>query len=168
MRLLSVTNHVLPGEENGDISWFYRQNQFEQQEILRQVAFKRKYWPELGNGKLSKRPKHTYPHILPDGHIRKAYYEPIANRILDYLDREKITIHTETLNLKSSQAACLNFLFPFRLDLSMGTRVFTFLFPGLREVTGIEFEYTGVVATSLIHQVWNELRTVNTGSPANS
>jgi hypothetical protein len=27
---------------------------------------------------------------------------------------------------------------------------------------------TPVVATSLIHQVWNELRTVNTVSPANS
>jgi hypothetical protein len=142
---MSIINHVLPGEENGNTSWFYRQNDFERQEILRQVKFKRRHWPELGNGKLAKLPWHTYPHILPDGHRRKAYYEPIADEILNYLDEEKIAIHTETLNLKSSQAACLNFLFPFRLDLSLATRVFKFLLPGLKEVTGIDFEYTGPI-----------------------
>jgi len=137
--------HVLPGEDGGDTSWFYRQNEFEQQEILRQIAFKRRYWPELGNGKFAKLPQHTYPHILPDGHVRKVYYEPIADKILQYLDVEDIALHTEALNLKSSQVACFNFLFPFRSDLSLATRVLQPLLPGLNSVTGIDFEYTGPI-----------------------
>lgn len=138
-------NHVLPGNPGGDTSWFFRQNQFEQQEILRQVAYKTKYWPDLGNGKFAKRPQHTYPHILPDGNVRKAFYEPFADKVLQYLENEDIALHTEALNLKSSQVACLNFLFPFRLDLSLATKVFKPLLFGLDTVTGIEFEYTGPI-----------------------
>jgi hypothetical protein len=138
-------NHVLPGYPGGDTSWFFRQNQFEQQEILRQVAYKTKYWPDLGNGKLANRPQHTYPHILPDGNVRKVFYEPIADKVLRYLGNENIALHTEALNLKSSQVACFNFLFPFRLDLSLATKVLQPLLPGLDMVTGIEFEYTGSI-----------------------
>lgn len=138
-------HHVLPGEKNGDISWFFRQNQFEQQEVLRQVAFKNKYWSDLGNGKFAKRPQHTYPHILPDGHIEKTFYKPINREILKYLEEEDIALHTEALNLKSSQAACFNFLFPFRLNLPLATRVLKPLLPGMDEVTGVEFEYTGPI-----------------------
>lgn len=137
--------HVLPGDDNGDTSWFYRQNQFEQQEILRQVAFKIKYWPKLGNGKFAKRPQHTYPHILPDGNVKKAFYEPIAEKILQYLDEENIALHTEALNLKSSQVACFNFLFPFRENLNLATEVLKPFLPGLKSVEKIEFEYTGPI-----------------------
>lgn len=140
-----VILHVLPGETGGDTSWFFRQNHFEQQEILRQVAFKNKYWPGLGNGKFAKRPQHTYPHILPDGNVRKAYYEPIADKVLQYLEEENIALHTEALNLKSSQVACFNFLFPIRRDPQLATRLLKPHFSGMDSVTGIEFEYTGPI-----------------------
>jgi hypothetical protein len=139
----TIKRHVLPGEEGGDTAWFYRQNAFEQQEIFRQVAFKRRRWPELGDGKWSKRPTYTYPHILPAGHERLAFYEPLADAILAYLAEEDIAIHSEVLNLKSSQAACLNLFFPLRQDLDLARSVLGSFLPGLREVTGIEFEYTG-------------------------
>jgi len=139
----TIKRHVLPGEEGGDTAWFYRQNAFEQQEIFRQVAFKRRRWPELGDGSASKRPTYTYPHILPAGHERLAFYGPLADAILAYLAEEDIALHSEVLNLKSSQAACLNFLFPLRQDLDLAKASLGSFLPGLREVTGIEFEYTG-------------------------
>jgi hypothetical protein len=139
----TIYNHVLPGEPGGDTTWFSRQNSFEQQEVIRQVKFKRQMWPELGNGRLSKHPDHTYPHILPDGHERDAFYPLIADRILKYFMDDEISLHTEALNLKSSQVACLNFLFPFKENLDLATRAFRNFLPGLREVTAIVFEYTG-------------------------
>ncbi len=78
----TIRRHVLPGEEGGDTTWFYRQNAFEQQDIFRQVTFKHRHWPQLGDGNFSKRPTHTYPHILPAGHERLAFYEPLADAIL--------------------------------------------------------------------------------------
>jgi len=138
-------NHVLPGEDGGDTSWFSRQNSFEQQEVVRQVAFKNNHWPDLENGSFSKRPEYTYPHILPDGNIKKVYYEPIADRDLQYLQEKDIALHTESLNLKSSQVACLNFLFPLRLDLPFAARVLRPLMPELDKITEIEFEYTGPI-----------------------
>jgi hypothetical protein len=137
------THHVLPGEQGGDVTWFYRQNSFEQQEIFRQVTFKRRHWPQLDDGRFSKRRIHIYPHILPTGHERLAFYEPLADAILFYLTEEDIAPHSEMLNLKSSQAACLNFLFPLRQDLDLAKATLGPFLLGLREVTGIEFEYTG-------------------------
>ena len=139
----NIKRHVLPGEEGGDTAWFSSQNSFEQQEIFRQVAFKRRRWPQLGDGSASKRPTYTYPHILPAGHERMAFYEPLADVVLSYLEEENIVLHSEVLNLKSSQAACLNFLFPFRQDLDLAKAALRPCLPGLREVTDIEFEYTG-------------------------
>ena len=138
-----IKRHVLPGEEGGDTAWFYRQNAFEQQEIFRQVAFKRRHWPELADGVWSKRPGYTYPHILPPGKERLAFYEPVADAILSYLSKGDIALHTEALNLKSSQVACLNFLFPLRQNPALAKFALRGFLPGLREVTGIEFEYTG-------------------------
>jgi len=143
MATASIKRHVLPGEEGGETAWFYRQNAFEQQEIFRQVAFKRCHWPELADGVWSKRPGYTYPHILPPGKERLAFHDPIADAILSYLAKEDIALHSEALNLKSSQVACLNFLFPLREDLSLAKFALRSFLPGLREVTGIEFEYTG-------------------------
>jgi len=143
MATATIKRHVLPGEDGGDTAWFYRQNAFEQQEIFRQVAFKRRRWPELDDGGSSKRPTYTYPHTLPADHERLAFYEPLADTILSYLTEEKIALHTEALNLKSSQVACLNFLFPLRQDLDLARAALRSFLPGLREVTGIEFEYTG-------------------------
>ncbi len=138
-----IKRHVLPGEDGGDTAWFYRQNSFEQQEILRQVDFKRRHWKDLGDGTFSKRPTYTYPHILPTGHERLAFYEPLADAIQSYAAENEIAIHSEVLNLKSSQAACFNFLFPLRLDLGLANAALRPLLSGLHEVMGIEFEYTG-------------------------
>ena len=135
--------HVLPGEDDGDTAWFYRQNSFEQQEILRQVGFKRRNWKDLADGRFSKRPTYTYPHILPAGHERLAFYEPLADAILSYAAEEAIAIHSEVLNLKSSQAACFNFLFPLRIDLDLANAMLLPLLSGLHKVIEIEFEYTG-------------------------
>jgi hypothetical protein len=140
---VTIKRHVLPGEEDGDAAWFYRQNAFEQQEIFRQVAFKRRRWPHLGDGKSSRYSDYTYPHILPTGHERLAFYEPLADAVLSYLAKEDIALHTEALNLKSSQVACLNFLFPLRQDPDLAKVALWSFLPGLREVTEIEFEYTG-------------------------
>ncbi len=139
----TTKRHVLPGEEGGDTTWFYRQNSFEQQEIFRQVAFKRRRWPDLDDGHASKRPTYTYPHILPAGHERLAFHVALADAILSYLTEEDIAAHTELQNLKSSQAACLNFLFPLRQDPGLAKAALRSFLPGLREVSGIEFEYTG-------------------------
>jgi len=143
MAPITIKRHVLPGEEGGDTVWFYRQNSFEQQEIFRQVAFKRQHWPQLCDGSASKRPTYTYPHILPTGHERLVFYEPLADAIFAYLAEEDIALHSEVLNLKSYQVACLNFLFPLRRDLDLAKATLRAFLPGLREVTGIEFEYTG-------------------------
>ena len=89
---VSLQRHVLPGEEGGDVAWFHRQNGFEQQEAFRQVAFKRRRWPHLPDGQSSKRPTYTYPHILPAGHERLAFYEPLAGTILSYLDENDIPV----------------------------------------------------------------------------
>ena len=142
MATANIKRHVLPGEEGGDTAWFHRQNAFEQQEIFRQVAIKRRHWPHLGDGSASKWPTHTYPHILPAGHERLAFYEPLADAILSYFGVD-VALHSEVLNLKSSQAACLNFLFPFRQDFDLAKAALRPFLSGLREVTGIEFEYTG-------------------------
>jgi hypothetical protein len=139
----TIKRHVLPGELGGDTSWFYRQNSFEQQEIFRQVVFKRRRWPHLGDGCASRRPAFTYPHILPAGHESLAFYEPLADAILSYLAKEDVALHTEALNLKSSQAACLNFLFPLQQDRDLAKSVLQPFLSGLREVARIEFEFTG-------------------------
>jgi len=140
--------HVLPGQSGGDTSWFERQNTFEQAVILHQVGFKRARWPDIEGGRFSKQPRHIYPHILPKGSERLAFCDSIADDVLNYLSQERIALHSEALNLKSSQVACLNVLFPFRQDLHLATRVFKGLFPGLATVTGIEFEYTGPTGTT--------------------
>ena len=144
---VTIKRHVLPGEESGDTAWFQRQNPFEQREVLRQVAFKRCRWPDLPDGHSSKHPTYTYPHILPAGYEGMAFYGPLADDILFYLAANDIAPHSELLNLKSSQAACFNFLFPLRQDLDLARAVLRPLLPGLREVTAVEFEYTGPEGT---------------------
>ena len=140
---VTIKRHVLPGEEGGDTDWFKGQNGFEQREIYRQVAFKRRCWPRLPDGHSSKHSTYTYPHILPAGYEGQAFYGPLADDILFYLFANDIAPHSELLNLKSSQAAGLNFLFPLHQDLDLARAMLRPLLPGLREVTGLEFEYTG-------------------------
>lgn len=138
-----MISHTLPGEPNGDTSWFWRLNPFEQRETRRQVEFKRRHLPNLPDGHSTIHPEHRYPHILPKGHLAKAFYPPMRLAVLDYLNEHQIATHTEVLNLRSSQAACWNFLFPLHEDLDLATAVFGALLPDLECVTAIEFEFTG-------------------------
>lgn len=136
-----MPKHGLPGEGGSD--WFDRLNRFEQVQTRRQVEFKRSTWPSLEDGSWSKRPDHSYPHILPVGHIDKAFFPPVAHLALEYLTGSDIALHSEILNLRSSQAACLNILFPLKLNLELAVTVLAPLLPSVRRVTDIEFEYTG-------------------------
>ena len=140
-----MTRHVLSPDTDGDTTWFARQNPFERQVIRRQVAFKHTHWPKLPDGPHVKFPAHTYPHVLPPGQERLAFYEPYATAIFNYLKTEDIAQHSEVLNLKSSQVACLNILFPLRENRDWATTVLRPVLPNVREVTSIEFEYTGPV-----------------------
>jgi len=135
----------MPGEDGGDTTWFARQNKFEQQELRHQVKYKREVLKIADDGRFAKQPEHMYPHILPDAtDLRRVFYAPLADCVLGYLTQEDIQQHTELLNLKSSQAACLNFLFPLKISTALATTVLTTA--GILEagaiVTGIEFEYT--------------------------
>ncbi len=58
------------------------------------------------------------------------------------MESENIAMHSEALNLKSSQAACFNFLLPLRQDLKLATHVLRPYFPSMGYVTNIEFEFT--------------------------
>ena len=137
-----MKRNVMP-EESGDSAWFSRFNAFEQQETRRQVEYKRRRWPELGDGVWSKNPDISYPHILPAGNLENAFYHPIARLTLDYCYRYDIQLHSEALNLKSSQVCCFNFLFPLRQDPDLAVEVLGSLLPGVDKITAIEFEYTG-------------------------
>lgn len=143
---LGIVRHVMPGDANADeknVVWFSRQNPFEQEELRRLVAFKRDILGITEDGFSSKHPNYTYPHILPAESLNQAFYSPMADPIIQYLAKENIQQHTESLNLKSSQAACLNLLFPLRQNLRLATEVLRPFLDGLVDVTGIEFEYTG-------------------------
>lgn len=139
--------HRLPSQPgNADTTWFTdRQNPFEQAVIAKQVAYKEATWPDIHNGPFSKQPSHTYPHILPTGNEQLAFYDGFALDVLDYMHANDIAVHTEALNLKSSQVACLNFLFPLKANPSLAVAVLRNLpiFSRFQSVEGIEFEYTG-------------------------
>jgi len=137
-----MRTHGLPGEP-GDTAWFERMNAFEQQETRRQVAFKRKHWPDLPDGIWAKKKgeAYTYPHIVPDRD--KALYPGIAGDVLRYFQSNNVAVHSEFLNLKSSQACCFNVLFPLHQDLALAEIALKPVLPGVKSVMAIEFEYTG-------------------------
>lgn len=134
--------HVLPGEQ-GETGWFDRQNPFEQETIKRQVAFKRARWPSLSDGRDVNNPAHSYSHILPAGCEYFSVYEPIALDLFSYLSKENIVIHSGIRNLKSSQAACFNILFPMKQDLNLAKSALGCFLANAESIVDIEFEYTG-------------------------
>ena len=134
--------HVLP-DEVGETRWFDRQNPFEQEVIKRQVKFKRTCWPGLSNGRDENYPDHLYCHILPAGCEYLSIYEPIAMDLFSYLSTANIKIHPGIRNLKSSQAACFNIMFPLKQDLRLAKLAFSSFLPNIESVDNIEFEYTG-------------------------
>ena len=137
-----MERHSLPGQ-GGRSGWFERLNRFEQQETLRQVEFRRRHWPQLPDGAWSKRPGYTYPHILPQGHLEKAFFPPIASEVLTYCSDNDVAVHSEALNLRSSQVCCFNVMFPLRENLALAKLALAPLLPGVLDVEQIEFEYTG-------------------------
>jgi len=134
-----MTRNTLP-DEGGENRWFNNLNAFEQQETRRQVDFKRRRWPGLPDGARSGR---TYPHILPDGELGKSFYPPITEAVLDYCQSSKIAVHTAALNMRSSQVCCFNVAFPLRQDLQLAKIALADVLPDVKDVTAIEFEYTG-------------------------
>jgi len=134
--------HVLPGEQ-GETEWFSRQNQFEQDTIIQQVRYKRKHYPDLVNGRDTRFSQHSYPHIFPAGCEYLSIYQPVALELFSYLSKEDIEIHSGIRNLKSSQAACFNILFPMRKDLSLAKAALGHFLSNVETIDNIEFEYTG-------------------------
>ena len=139
---MSQFEHVLPGEE-GETGWFYRQNPFEQEVIKRQVSFKRAHWPGLSDGRDANNPTHSYCHILPAGCEYLSIYKSIAIGLFSYLSKENIKIHSGIRNLKSSQAACFNILYPMKQNLILAKSAFNHYLPNVESIDNIEFEYTG-------------------------
>jgi len=127
----------------GDDSWFVRLTPFQRQETKRQTEHKRCNWPSLGDGTWGKNRNHSYPHILPAGYIEYGFAPGVFPRLAAYLGSHDIQLHTEILNLRSSQACCWNFFFPLREDLPMAADALRFLLIGVKEVLSIELEYTG-------------------------
>jgi hypothetical protein len=141
--------HGLPEDGGGlDYSWFERLTGFQKVETRRQTQYKRQKWPGLPDGVWSKRPSYHYPHILPESYVDKNFYPSIYPDIRRYLEEKNIAAHSELLNLRSSQACCFNFLFPLRLDLDLAARVLSAALPSVRQVSAIEFEYTGPEGTT--------------------
>lgn len=127
-----------PGE--GETAWFENMNPFQQEQTRRQVEYNRRHWPDMLDGRWTQKPNYAYPHILPERHQEKAFYEPF---LIPYMQAHDIAFHAESLNLRSSQACCLNFLYPLRQNLELASEVLRGWFRELARVIGIEFEYTG-------------------------
>lgn len=76
-----------------------------------------------------------------------VFYPPIADAVLKYLLDEDIVLHTEALNLRSSQVSCLNVMFSLSRDLNLATKVLNLLLPGVKKIWSTQFEYTGCGVT---------------------
>jgi len=138
-----MIRHDLPGD-GPNTAWFDRLNPFEQREARRQVCFKQEYLGIDEYGPLPTHPEHYYPHILPAAADRRAaLYGPMARAAIAYCDNEDIALHSQFLNLRSSQACCLNMMFPLRYDLDLAKTALKPLLPGVGKVSKIEFEWTG-------------------------
>ncbi|MCU7490539.1 MAG: hypothetical protein HF312_02650 [Ignavibacteria bacterium] len=144
-----ATFHILPGQTLIDDSWLNRMNDFERTETIKQCEFKEKHFGQVSYGKFIKKPEHFYPHILPDGYEDKVYYGKYEE-IENYFKTNNIEFHSESLNLRSSQVCCINFLFPLFLDHNLATKSLSNLsqshkniFTNIKNVSRVEFEYTG-------------------------
>ena len=138
-----TVKHKLPEDPvEGLTDWFERMSPFLQEHTRRQVQYKRKHWPDLPDGTWQHNP---YPHIVPEGNQEKAFFEPF---LIPYMQAHDIAFHAESLNLRSSQACCLNFLYHLRQNLDLASEVLRGWFPELLRVISIEFEYTGPEAAT--------------------
>jgi hypothetical protein len=138
-----MVRHVLDGGAEGETGWLLRLNGFQQKETRRQVHFKWHHWPGLGDGTDPDQPGETYPHILPAGFEREVFCPEHVDALLAYVEREGIYLSERVLNLRSSQVACLNVLFPVRQNPQWGALVLEPLLPGIARLQQVHIEYTG-------------------------
>ncbi len=140
-----MIRHALPEDARpgDDTAWFGRYSPFIQSETRRQIAWKRRHWPELPDGEHVKNPGHFYPHLLPTSRADLNLFPAVRDQVLHYIKDERIERHIEAPNLRSSQVSCFNFLFPLRINLDAARTVLAPLLPGLSHVQAIEFEVTG-------------------------
>lgn len=130
-------------------TWLEALRDFERQETLRQIDFKRKNWPELPDGAWADQPVHLYPHVLPEGHLKKnVFFPPVADQVMTYAHNHHISIHHEALNLGSPKIACFNLLFPLRQDLELAAKALEPALPGVKAVQRIELDYLGDQGTA--------------------
>jgi hypothetical protein len=135
--------HKLPEDAGpGSTDWFDRMSPFVQEHTRRQVEYKRRHWTDLADGTYRGK---TYPHLLPQGNQEKAFFKPF---LIPYMRAHDIAFHSEYLNLRSSQACCLNFLYYLRQNLDLASDILRTWFPELLGVITIEFEYTGPQAAT--------------------
>ncbi len=68
---------------------------------------------EMQEDGLWSRNQRAYPHILPARHQQLNFLAPLRDQLLDYLQRQGIFhYHRDFHHLTSSQAMCLNLMFP--------------------------------------------------------
>ena len=138
-----MVHDVLDGSADGETGWLQRLNGFQQKETRRQAHFKWHHWPRLADGADPDQLGETYPHILPAGFEREVFFPEHVDALLAYVEREGIHLSERVLNLRSSQVACLNVLFPFRQNPTWAAPVLEPLLPGIARLEQIDFEYTG-------------------------
>ncbi len=136
--------HALTGD-NSD--WIASLNKFQRDATAFQAKYKEKTWPGMGSGKWSKSSDvvHYYPHILPDSDKNRSLvlYSGIADEVIDYCDKNSIEMHSEFLNLKSSQVCCFIFLYPLKTNPKRAVKALSAVLPGVKSLEWIEFEYVG-------------------------
>lgn len=143
---MSVVRHVLDSASGGETGWLQRLTGFQQKEVRRQAHFKWHHWPALADGEDPGQPGETYPHMLPAGCERDAFYAGHAPAILRCMKGEGIYADCRMLDLCSSRVACLNVLFPFRQNPGWAARVLELLLPGVARLQDIHFQYVGPAA----------------------
>lgn len=77
----------------------------------RLAIYKATTFPDLGNG-LWKNNKQSYPYILPEDNKFDNLLPTYRDKLVDYLYKQQIKLHSNFHHLNSSQAMCLNFFFP--------------------------------------------------------
>lgn len=77
----------------------------------RLANYKTTNFPDLRDG-LWKKNKQSYPHILPEDNKFENLLPTYKDRLIVYLDKQQIKLHSDFHHLNSSQAMCFNFFFP--------------------------------------------------------
>ena len=77
----------------------------------RLANFKATNFPDLQDG-LWKKNKQPYPHILPEDNKFDNLLPTYRDKLIGYLDKQQIRLHSDFHHLNSSQAMCFNFFFP--------------------------------------------------------